>query len=1501
MSFPVHVPGGGGGINQLTGGVVAGPGSGSQTANIVSLTKTVDCTYAGTLKSQVSVTAFDGTYATISGLGAMGALVPASFYANVNPTLFGPALAGTGASVTAFATPLATIAGLSGITSSMVGKSITFSGFGNSGNNGAFQIAAFISSSSVQVTNTSAVSPDTGGVWSISAGSLDTLTLSLTVDTAVLGTVINVLNYQGMFEIQTAAPTSLITGDTVNLAGILGNGPVYEVNGTHTVTVIDSTHFALQGTVFGQVYYTGGGTVQTGPLTLTLDVATNAASVSAFFAAITSTWPTVIPSLGGGVSYFGTNLSLILTGTTLGNTGSIAIGTGSANSTLALFQGSVYTGTQGVNVGGQSPTALQLAGFSNAGNNGTFNVHQWIDSATVTVFNPAAVTPDSGTHAVFSTGFYNDILSGILYGPALSGSAATITSFTTPLATVGGLTGMTPAIVGQSITFSGGFTNGGNIGTFTVVGYLSATSIVIDNPSAVSPDSGGTWSVPAGHLDGTTLIITVDGVGPTTLTLNGSSNAASMSAFFAAISSTWPTLTPSPNPTQGSLVLTENSLFGPTSTFTLGSGTANTWLGMYSATYSGVYANASFAMSMAVGSPPISGASVLSLTGAPVADFVLCTQSVGPFRCQVENSTSTFKSASFAATANPAVAYGSSVGVSSDGTTVNYDAPIPATPPAYVVGSQTGNLSGSTVFVDPSPNTPFTLTLSGGVTGVGSVVVQQLPFYSFVINGSTQPTTVSDNSNHTAQKVIGAGQAALVVGDGSSVWVIPAITEDNGRAKRYENYLTVRAATGSNLVNSQNTSLNGGDVVWGTSISGGPYVQGVVAPFMDGSFDTALSDNANGLNPVIPNGVAGADIGVLGNIVYMAGYNGGNASLYALSVGTGSLIAQTSLSYGLPTTLIAFKDGADPFGSIGGPTDCVFIVSNGNVATYGLATNGTFAQFQSITGSWEDSRGILLMGNNANATVGGGAFYSSIGVWTDPFNNEIWAADVVNDEIGVTNPISGQQPSAICLDREAGNFWVTFAGSQQIVLMNMNLATGQSLATTIVNTITYPNESEGVVNDILFDGAYLWAISIPANAYFQMTPNGFVVTSYFLQGDSNYAMTLTTDSRLYFDGSFVYISGLSRNNESVVARIDPGTGLPVEYFQFPVFSTRGLAFHGNKMFVATAPTINLNNSTVNQGSSGTVTASDSGGSASITGTTPNVTLTGLNGIYQGSPGQNVTLSGTSGGANDGTFPVEFPFIGANELTYNNSGATIPDPNNGSISWSVTGTAQFSDPFANWNPGVVGTYISLSNSSFSQNNGLWQIVSWTSATQIGIANPSTTDDLGGGIQWQMYGTTCGIQRMVSEPPGTDFGTLDSIIKTPAVAGWARGMRLGARVVEYTSYTGPTTFEIDVNPLPGTRVLFVDKDGNSPTNPLTISTPSATINGQTSCTLQGPYAFLEIEWDGTKWLIVRQSNQVTGGGSTRPVNPTLGQVCFDANVGLPIWWNGSQWINAAGIPV
>ena len=81
---------------------------------------------------------------------------------------------------------------------------------------------------------------------------------ALNTTVAVLG----VTNAGGLFEVQTTYVHGLATGGSVNITGVVG----LPANGQWFVTVIDSTHFTLQGSTYSGSYVSGG-TVQYSAIT----------------------------------------------------------------------------------------------------------------------------------------------------------------------------------------------------------------------------------------------------------------------------------------------------------------------------------------------------------------------------------------------------------------------------------------------------------------------------------------------------------------------------------------------------------------------------------------------------------------------------------------------------------------------------------------------------------------------------------------------------------------------------------------------------------------------------------------------------------------------------------------------------------------------------------------------------------------------------------------------------------------------------------------------------------------------------------------------------------------------------------------------------------------------------------------------------------------------------------------------------------------------------------
>ena len=69
------------------------------------------------------------------------------------------------------------------------------------------------------------------------------------------------------------------------------------------------------------------------------------------------------------------------------------------------------------------------------------------------------------------------------------GTAATLSSFTNPLVTVTGLTNMTASCVNKQLSITNSANPTFNNGTFIITSFISASSVVILNPSAVLPDA----------------------------------------------------------------------------------------------------------------------------------------------------------------------------------------------------------------------------------------------------------------------------------------------------------------------------------------------------------------------------------------------------------------------------------------------------------------------------------------------------------------------------------------------------------------------------------------------------------------------------------------------------------------------------------------------------------------------------------------------------------------------------------------------------------------------------------------------------------------------------------------------------------------------------------------------------------------------------------------------------------------------------------------------------
>lgn len=92
--------------------------------------------------------------------------------------------------------------------------------------------------------------------------------LASNITTPLTRTVTGAVTSGGLIKLTTSVAHLFATGDTVTVASV---GGVTAANGTWTITVVDSTHFTLDGSTFSGVY-TSGGTATDYSLTPAFDI-----------------------------------------------------------------------------------------------------------------------------------------------------------------------------------------------------------------------------------------------------------------------------------------------------------------------------------------------------------------------------------------------------------------------------------------------------------------------------------------------------------------------------------------------------------------------------------------------------------------------------------------------------------------------------------------------------------------------------------------------------------------------------------------------------------------------------------------------------------------------------------------------------------------------------------------------------------------------------------------------------------------------------------------------------------------------------------------------------------------------------------------------------------------------------------------------------------------------------------------------------------------------------
>ena len=422
--------------------------------------------------SSASITAFDGTLATISGL------------TNMSPVLVGQNLnlnftaSGSSASITAFDGTLATVVGLTGMNPAFVGQSLNLSGSVNSGNNGSFVIFAYISPTSVQVTNPSAVSPDSGP---LSWGVTDPNSGSWTISAYISATSVQITNPATVFP-----DSSLFVWSTTD-----------PNNGTWSIAAFISSTSV-------QITNSSAVSPDPGPFFWYVSGASNLCALVTGVAADPSlVGQTLTISGTGHPGNSGTFLVVAYASQTsvwISNPGAVAGDEGQViRSGNSAYISSVVPGTNGgqeiiSGLTGLSPSVVDSAitvsnAFYNGGdpapnNNGDQAILGFVSSTSLRILNNpypnACAAPDYG-------------VGGTSLAPTINWSITQ--GVTIPIVQncemITSLTGITPEDVALVLTVQN-VANGSNQGVWEIAGYISSTSVLLNNPNAApDPNNGG--------------------------------------------------------------------------------------------------------------------------------------------------------------------------------------------------------------------------------------------------------------------------------------------------------------------------------------------------------------------------------------------------------------------------------------------------------------------------------------------------------------------------------------------------------------------------------------------------------------------------------------------------------------------------------------------------------------------------------------------------------------------------------------------------------------------------------------------------------------------------------------------------------------------------------------------------------------------------------------------------------------------------------------------------
>jgi PKD repeat protein len=324
--------------------------------------------------------------------------------------------------------------------------------------------------------------------------------------------------------VTTTLPHELTTGQSITLTGVGGNTAA---NGTRTVTVIDDTHFSLDGTT-GNANYTSGGRWYGGPVVLTT-ADPHGLPVGSTITGVT------VASVGGTSSANGSGRSItVIDETHLLVNGIVGNNTYTSGGKFYNILATVETATPHNLVTGEKVTIAGVTGTSMNGNR-TATV---VDATHFTVgLNTSGVVTALGTvvpqYTMITTPTDNGIpsgatvtLAGIGGNTAVNGNRAVTVLDATHFQT--------------TVAANGDWTGGGTYSTTPIV-IETATPIGLTNPRLQVQDvqgdlgANGTWSTTT--IDATHLLLNAaTGTGaytggghygsPSGTSINGATNAS---------------------------------------------------------------------------------------------------------------------------------------------------------------------------------------------------------------------------------------------------------------------------------------------------------------------------------------------------------------------------------------------------------------------------------------------------------------------------------------------------------------------------------------------------------------------------------------------------------------------------------------------------------------------------------------------------------------------------------------------------------------------------------------------------------------------------------------------------------------------------------------------------------------------------------------------------------------------------------------------------------------